>query len=78
MATPKITNETVFNEWKKQIAYGEFSKKAAFSFDELAEQLNLPITAQRMTAMYKAGMVDRFKNFHYYGDDKFRYVIKEK
>ena len=49
--------------------------KVWMSADEWGEQLDMTITPQRMTAMYKAGLVERCQDKAYYGDNKYRYNV---
>ena len=76
MKASQITNEMVFNKWKKRIEAG-LSPKAMEDFEGWAQVLELPITAQRMASMYRQGLVERHKDFHYYGDDRYRYKINK-
>lgn len=61
------------NDFKAYHCLGQ--KKAWLTANEWSVELDMAITPQRLTAMYKAGIVERKKNKEYYGDNKYRYNV---
>ena len=50
-------------------------KVAFFSADEWAHTLGMKITPQRLTSMYREGLVVRKRDKAIYGDNNYRYDI---
>lgn len=69
-------NTTIY---KKMVEYKEYNgaKKACFTAKEWGEELKMNITSQRLTSMYKAGLVDRWKDYRYFKDNNYRYDVKK-
>lgn len=65
-------NTTIY---KKMVDYmsSNRAKRAWMTADEWTTELGMVITPQRMTAMYKAGLIDKVQDKQYYGDSKYRY-----
>ena len=63
---------------KKMVEYKEYNgaKQAWYSAEEWSEELEMEITPQRLTSMYKAGLVERWKDRRYFGDNNYRYDVK--
>lgn len=61
--------------YKKMIDFmnSNRAKHAWMTANEWTAQLDIVITPQRMTAMYKSGLIDRVQDKQYYGDTKYRY-----
>ena len=53
------------------------AKQAWFTAKEWSEELGMELTPQRLTAMYKAGLVERARDRKYYGDNNYRYDVKQ-
>lgn len=49
------------------------ARRCWMSADEWTANTDLKFTPQRLTAMFKKGLVNRQKDFHYYGDNNYRY-----
>lgn len=62
----------------KMVEYKEYNraKQAWFTAKEWSGLLEMEITPQRLTSMYKAGLVERARNKEYYGDNNYRYDVK--
>ena len=67
-------NTTIYKQMKNYMIENK-CKQCWFTCDEWGSELGITLTPQRMTAMYKAGLVDRKKDKHYFGDNKYRYDI---
>ena len=49
------------------------AKHCWMSAEEWSSTTGVKFSPQRLTAMYKKGLVNRRKDFHYYGDRNYRY-----
>ena len=65
-------NTTIY---EKMTAYmsSNRAKHAWMTADEWTTELGIVITPQRMTSMYKAGLIDKVQDKQYYGDSRYRY-----
>ena len=63
---------------KKMLEFKEYNraKQARFTAKEWSNLLEMEITPQRLTSMYKAGLVERWKDRSYFGDNNYRYDVK--
>ena len=62
----------------KMVDFKEYNgaKQAWFTAKEWSRLLEMEITPQRLTAMYKAGLVERWRDRRYFGDNNYRYDVK--
>ena len=67
-------NKMIYNKMKEYMVESG-AKKCNFTADEWTAALEMKISHQRLAAMCRDGLVTRFKNKAYYGDNCYRYDL---